>query len=57
MATMYPAVVNSPATELVESIDSSSAYVFVADGDRLPSAPNLATIGTGEDAGNDILRR
>ena len=50
MATMYPAMANSPSTVLFYSIDSSTDVIMVADGDKLPDAPNIATIGTGEDA-------
>jgi hypothetical protein len=50
MATMYPAMANSPSTVLYYSIDSLTDVILVADSSKLPDAPNIATIGTGEDA-------
>jgi len=57
MQQMYPGIVNSPSTTL------SQTTITVIDPSKFPSAPNEATIGTGEDAetitytgisGNDI---
>lgn len=48
--TMYPGQVNSPATTLSSGIDSTQTTIPVADPTKLPDAPNLAVIGTGEDA-------
>ncbi|MED0739028.1 hypothetical protein P4S89_18980, partial [Aneurinibacillus thermoaerophilus] len=50
MQTMYPAIVNSPLTLLVAAIDDTQDTIEVADGSKLPDAPNLATIGGGENA-------
>ncbi|ERI10884.1 sialidase family protein [Aneurinibacillus aneurinilyticus] len=50
MKTMYPAIVNSPLTELVADIDDTQDSIEVKDGSKLPDAPNLATLGGGEDA-------
>ncbi|MED0766007.1 hypothetical protein P4S83_01830 [Aneurinibacillus thermoaerophilus] len=50
MQTMYPAIVNSPLTSLVAAIDDTQDTIEVADGSKLPDAPNLATIGGGENA-------
>jgi uncharacterized protein YneR len=50
MATMYPAMVNSPQTTLSSDINISQTTIGVANAGVLPDAPNLATIGTGEDA-------
>ena len=51
---MYPAIVNSPSTSLSSSILSTDTTIAVVDGSRLPTAPNLATIGT-EDNAETIL--
>src|SRR5690554_4381416 len=48
--TMYPGMVNSPVTTLPEGISDTIDTIGVADGTKLPDAPNIATLGTGEDA-------
>ena len=48
--TMYAGKVNSPATTLDGGINDSVTTINVVDGTVLPDAPNLAVIGTGEDA-------
>ena len=48
--TMYAGKVNSPATTLDGAINDSVTTINVVDGGDLPDAPNLAVIGTGEDA-------
>ncbi len=50
MATLYPAQVNSPLTFITSTINSTQTTITVNDGSKLPPAPNLVTIGTGEDA-------
>ena len=50
MATLYPAQVNSPLTFLASAIDSTQTTITVNDATKLPAAPNIATIGTGENA-------
>lgn len=50
METMYPGKVNSPATVLDGAIDDVVTTINVIDGSVLPNAPNIAVIGTGEDA-------
>jgi hypothetical protein len=50
MDTMYAGKVNSPATTLDGAINDSVQTINVIDGSILPAAPNLAVIGTGEDA-------
>lgn len=50
MQSMYPGKVNSPSTTLDGVIDDSVTTIDIIDGAVLPSAPNLAVIGTGEDA-------
>lgn len=47
---MYPAIVNSPQTELSAAIDATQNTVPVTDATKLPAAPNLATIGGDETA-------
>lgn len=48
--TMYPAVNNSPQTSLAASLSASATSISLLDASVLPTAPNLCTIGTGEDA-------
>lgn len=43
-------MVNSPATELAAAIDEQQTSFDVLDGALLPAAPNLATIGQGDNA-------
>ena len=50
MEIMYPGKVNSPATVLDGNIDDVITTINVIDGSVLPDAPNIAVIGTGEDA-------
>jgi len=50
MDTMYPAKVNSPATTLSSFITDSQTTISLTDASVVPAAPNLAVIGTGEDA-------
>src|SRR5690606_33776643 len=50
MQPMYHGIVNSPVTELADEIDADATTIEVVDGSKLPNAPNIATIGTGEDA-------
>lgn len=45
---MYPATANSPATQLTNAIDSTVTSLEVSDGSKLPAAPNICTIGRGE---------
>lgn len=46
MKEMYKGKVNSPATLLVETIDSSVTSIKVADGTVFPEGPNVAVVGT-----------
>jgi len=50
MQQMYPGIVNSPSTTLSNDITNSQTTITVTDPSKFPSAPNEATIGTGEDA-------
>ena len=50
MTTMYPTLVNSPSTTLFGSISAQDTTIQLADASKLPAAPNLATIGVGENA-------
>ena len=48
--TMYQAIVNSPATTLTAPISDGATTIELADVGVLPDAPNLATIGKGDNA-------
>lgn len=50
MQTMYEGKVNSPATTLDGGINNVVTTINIIDDSVLPSAPNIAVIGTGEDA-------
>lgn len=47
---MYPGFTNSPSTTLTGDITDSDTTIPVAELSVFPAAPNLAVIGTGEDA-------
>ena len=48
--TMYPAINNSPITALTSDITESDTCIEVDSISSLPTAPNIATIGTDENA-------
>jgi hypothetical protein len=51
MITMYPAKINSPDLTLTSGITSDATTIAVSGSiDKLPAAPNIFVIGTGEDA-------
>ena len=50
MDTMYPAKINSPATTLASGINDIVTTIPLTNASVVPAAPNLAVIGTGEDA-------
>lgn len=50
MATMYAPQNNSPIARTSGTISSSATTITVNDGSILPQAPNVLTLGTGEDA-------
>lgn len=50
METMYAPQNNGPHTTLMATINASNTDITVADASVLPSAPNVLTIGLGEDA-------
>ena len=50
MEDMFPAQPLSPITELASGITDSQTTIPLVDASVLPDAPNLATIGTEEDA-------
>jgi len=50
LTTMYDGVVNSPSTTLTSDITDSDATIPVAELGVFPAAPNIAVIGTGDDA-------
>ncbi|MDR9852888.1 hypothetical protein RJP21_04640 [Paenibacillus sp. VCA1] len=47
---MYPAMVNSPETELTADINVTDTEISVLDATKLPAAPNLLTLGSDETA-------
>ena len=47
---MFPAVANSPATELTAALTDIATTVSLLDASKLPDAPNIATIGVDESA-------
>ncbi len=49
-STMYDGKINSPVTSVNETLSDSDTTITVTDASVLPAAPNLAVIGTGEDA-------
>ncbi|WP_339814514.1 hypothetical protein [Paenibacillus sp. FSL R5-0928] len=46
--TMYPAIANSPGTELSAALTAAATTIAVVDATKLPAAPNVFTIGTDE---------
>lgn len=50
LSTMYPAKANSPQTELAADITAADTSMTVLDATVLPTAPNLCTLGSDEDA-------
>lgn len=50
MPKMYPGKANSPSTTLTDGINDISTVIVVADASVLPAAPNLATLGSDQDA-------
>ncbi len=50
LTTMYPAKNNSPITTLSEGINSSDTSMTLSNVSVLPSAPNLAVIGSSDTA-------
>ena len=50
LTTMYAPQNNGPHTALAETINAAQTDITVADASILPTAPNVLTIGTGEDA-------
>lgn len=50
MADMYPAINNSPVTELASAITAAATSITVLNGNALMPAPNLATLGRGDNA-------
>ena len=55
MQTMYPAIPNSPQTSLTQDITAMQTTIEVADGSKLPDAPNLATIGDLDDENAETI--
>lgn len=50
LSTMYPAKANSPQTTLAADITAADTSMTVLDATVLPTAPNLCTLGSDEDA-------
>jgi hypothetical protein len=50
LQTMYPAIANSPGTELSAAITATATTITVVNGAALPAAPNVCTIGVDETA-------
>lgn len=50
MQPMYPAVTNSPSTQLALKITAEETEIYVLSTNGLPPAPNLLTIGSDETA-------
>ena len=50
MITMYAPQNNSPFTALSEGVSATATTIVVADGNVLPAAPNVLTIGTDDGA-------
>src|SRR5690554_3851253 len=47
---MYPGMVNSPETTTTNNINESDTIIYVLDPARVPTPPNLMTLGTGTNA-------
>ncbi len=47
---MYPGMVNSPETTITNGINESDTIIYVLDPARVPTPPNLMTLGTGTNA-------
>lgn len=45
---MYPAISNSPQTELSAAITAAATTIAMVDATKLPAAPNVFTIGSDE---------
>ena len=50
LQVMYQAIVNSPSSGLVSSINIGDSTIELEDSSVLPDAPNILTIGEGDDA-------
>ncbi len=50
MLPMYPAKTNSPITTLASAISGSATIIPLNNADAVPDAPNVCTIGLGENA-------
>ncbi|WP_010271331.1 gp53-like domain-containing protein [Paenibacillus senegalensis] len=51
---MYPAIANSPQTELAEAIDATQTTITVVDPSVLPDGPNLVTINPADETAETI---
>ncbi|MFW5434360.1 hypothetical protein [Paenibacillus apiarius] len=50
MKPMYPAIVNSPGTELAADVTATATEISVLSATRLPPAPNLLSLGSDDTA-------
>jgi hypothetical protein len=50
LVSMYPGKINSPETVLTRAVDEAATSLYLADATKLPAAPNICTLGLGEDA-------
>lgn len=50
MIKMYDSIPYSPTTILTQDIGPADTVIYIADASVLPDAPNIATIGTDENA-------
>lgn len=50
MLEMYKGLVNSPETTITNNINTSDTIIYVVDPARVPTPPNLMTLGTGTNA-------
>ena len=50
MKEIYPAQANSPAAMLSDSITAEATSITLSDADILPTAPNIAVIGSSDNA-------
>lgn len=48
--TMYPAINNSPVTSMIDAISAVAVSINLESTSFLPDPPNIATLGTGDEA-------
>ena len=50
LQTMYAGMINSPETTITNSLGPADTTIYVLDPSRVPTPPNLMTLGTGTNA-------